>query len=114
MQGIFDEIKSIWNFLNDFFLNLSNFFKDIFIALWELVKDFFYWIFETITNLAVSIISSFDVSGIQSHTGAFGTIPSDILNVCGLLHMGTCMSIIGTALVIRLVLQLIPFVRFGS
>lgn len=114
MQGIFDEIKSIWNFLNDFFLNLSNFFKDIFISLWDFVKDFFYWIFETITNVAVGLITSLDVSGIASHTGAFGSIPAVILNVCGLLHMGTCMAIIGSALVIRFILQLIPFVRFGS
>lgn len=114
MQKLFDEIKAIWDFFDNFFFNLSGFFKDIFTSLWDLIKDFFYWIVETITNLAVSLIGSFDVSGIASHTGAFGSIPNEILNVCGLLHMGTCLSIIGTALVIRFALQLIPFVRFGS
>jgi hypothetical protein len=114
MQKIFDQLKSIWYFFNNFFENLINFFKDIFLSIWLVIQDSFYWIIEQVLNLATSAITSVDFSGINQHTGAFGSIPSDMLNVMGLCGVGTCLSIIGTALLIRLVLQLIPFVRLGS
>lgn len=114
MQKIFDALDAIYNFLINFFTYLKNFVQDIFTSAWDFFKDMFYWFFETIINLAVSVIQSLDVSAINNHIGAFGSIPAEILNVCGLLHMGTCLSILAGAITIRLLLQLIPFVRLGS
>lgn len=112
--SIYNAIKAIYNFFASFFENLANFVKDIFISIWDLVKDFFYWIFDTMINLVVLAVESIDVSGITSQTGAFGSLPAEILNVAGLLHLGTCMTIIFSAITVRLILQLIPFTRLGS
>lgn len=114
MQSVFDELKAIWQFFTNFWQGLIDFFKDIFTSIWELIKDSFIWVIEQLTQLATSAINSMDFSGINQHIGNFGALPSEILNVAGLLHLGTCMSIIGAALLIRLLLQLIPFVRLGS
>jgi len=114
MQAVFNKLHQIWLFFASFFQYLLDVVKDVFVSAWLLLKDFFYWIFETVINLAVTAASALDTSAISGHLSAFGSIPAEVLNICGLLGMGTCMSIIAAAIVIRLVLQLIPFVRLGS
>jgi hypothetical protein len=89
-------------------------FVAVFVAFWDVVKDAFSWLFEQVMAVAVSGLSSFDATGISSYAASAGTLPADILNILGLLHVGAAISIISAAIVIRLGLQLIPFVRLGS
>lgn len=95
----------------EWFLQLA---KDSFSAIWDVIKDAFCWILEQLLTLAVSAVNMLDLSGLQSYTTAWGNLPSDIINVMGLLGAGEAASIIAAAVAIRLVLQLIPFVRLGS
>jgi len=99
-------------------VDIIQWFSDIFVAifdsLWDIIKDAFSWIFEQILNIVVSILNSLDVSGLFSYCSSWGTLPSEILNVMGLCGFGDAAGVIGTAVLIRLVLQLIPFVRWGS
>jgi hypothetical protein len=59
-------------------------------------------------------LGSIDVSTLASYTGNWGSLPGDIVNIMGLLGFGDAANIIMTAISIRLLLQLIPFVRLGS
>lgn len=86
----------------------------IFTSLFELLKDVFYWLLETLLDFAISIIGEFDFSAITQYLDAFGDLPSEIINILGLIGIGESLAIIGAAIVIRMLLQLIPFVRLGS
>lgn len=93
------------------FLQLA---KDSFAAIWDVIKDAFCWILEQLLTLAVSAANSLDLSGLQTYITAWGDLPGDIINVMGLLGAGEAAGIISSAVIIRLILQLIPFTRLGS
>lgn len=92
----------------------SSLFISIFVAAWSMGKDLLSWGFDQILKVIISIISSIDVSGLQSLANSAGGVPASIVNILSILGVGTAISIISAALLIRLGLQLIPFVRLGS
>jgi hypothetical protein len=114
-------IDDILNLLISFFdtvflipLWLLNLILVIFNSVLVMLKDLFYWLVEALMYLALSALASFDLSAITPYLQSFNSLNSEILNVLGLIGFGECMVIISTALLIRLALQLIPFVRLGS
>ena len=92
----------------------STLFVAIFTAAWAMGKDTFSWLFDQVLKVAISIISTLDVSALQSLANSAGGVPASIVNILSILGVGTAVSIISAALLIRLGLQLIPFVRLGS
>lgn len=98
-------------------VNLVNWFaglfKNVFVALWDILKDVFSWLLEQLFDVVIYAVSSIDVSGLSSVEG-WGSLPSEIINVLGLLGVGAASGVIVTAIGIRLVLQLVPFTRLGS
>ena len=89
-------------------------FVAVFTALWDLLRDAACWPFEQLLDVAVSALSAIDVSGVTGQLGIFSMIPAGVAEVMSAIGAGTCFSIIASALAIRFVLQLIPFVRLGS
>lgn len=89
-------------------------FVAVFVALWDFIRDAVCWPFEQIMDIVVSAVSAIDMSGISSQVGSWGALPGELLNILGLLGVGTAASIIVAAIGVRLLLQLIPFVRLGS
>ena len=86
----------------------------IFLAVWDLIRDAFCWPFEQLLTVVKTALDAIDVSGVSGNIGVWGSLPAELLNILGLLGVGTAISIIASAIAIRLVLQLIPFVRLGS
>lgn len=86
----------------------------VFEAAWDFVRDAACWPFEQLMDIVVSAIQAIDMTGLSSQVGAWGSLPSEIANILGLLGIGTASAIIVAAIGVRLVLQLIPFVRLGS
>ncbi len=93
---------------------LGELWKDAFTASWDFMKDAFCWVIDQLLSLVVSAVGLLDVSGLQGWVSQWGTLPGEIVNVMGLLGVGTASAIIVSAAGIRLVLQLIPFTRLGS
>lgn len=89
-------------------------FVAVFVAASDLGKDLFSWLFDQVCKVIVSAIGGLDLSGLTQFAQSAGTLPASILNILGLLGVGTAISIITAAILIRLALQLIPFVRLGS
>lgn len=85
----------------------------IFLAAWDFITDGFSWAFEQVLKTAVSALTVIDFTALANYT-AGATLPASIMNILGLLGVGTAISIIVAAITIRLGLQLIPFVRLGS
>lgn len=88
--------------------------KAVFVALWDMVKDAACWPFEQMLKIVIATLNSFDTSALTGSVQGWGSLPAELLNVLGLLGVGTALTIIGAAIAIRFGLQLIPFVRLGS
>lgn len=90
-------------------------FVKVFVAIWDLLKDLFCWAFDGILGIAVSALNALDLSGLVPYAGNMWSGASgDVLNVLGLIGLGQALGIVSAAIVIRLTLQTIPFVRWGS
>lgn len=90
-------------------------FVAVFVALWDVVKDAFSWLFDQVMSVAVSAITAIDVTGLTSSAlGGWGSLPSELLNILILCGVGVAIKIITAAILVRMGLQLIPFVRLGS
>ncbi|NJD23895.1 MAG: DUF2523 domain-containing protein [Betaproteobacteria bacterium] len=87
--------------------------KDAFEAVWNMVVDAICYPVDKVLTFAVGLLQNIDVSGMQS-AGSWSSLPAEMLNILGLIGFGQCMAVIGAAILIRLGLQLIPFVRLGS
>lgn len=88
--------------------------KEVFSSAWDMVKDAFSWCFDQVLDVAISALGALDLSGLNGYTASWGALPGEIVNVMGLLGAGQAAGIIAAAVVIRLILQLIPFTRLGS
>ena len=86
----------------------------VILACWDFVRDMLTWPFEQILDIAKKAIDSINVSGVSGSVGVWGQLPGEVLNILGVLGVGTAIGIISSAIAIRLVLQLIPFVRLGN
>lgn len=104
--AIFEKVTAVLQWCVDLVLA-------VFLAFYLLVKDGFSWLFDQVLSVAVSAVGAINVSALTGISG-WSAVPGEILNVLSLLGVGTAVSIITAAIGIRIVLQLIPFVRLGS
>lgn len=96
---------------------LAGLVASVFVAAWDMLTDIFVWLFDQLLGLVVSAVQSINLSGIPGAatiTGYWSQLPAEMLNMLGYLGFGPAFAIIAAALGVRLVLQLIPFVRLGS
>lgn len=103
---LFQKIAAVIKWFSDLFVA-------IFVSIWDLLKDGFSWLFEQVLTVAVSAVGAIDTSAL-SGLGGWGSVPGEVLNIMSLLGVGTAVGIISAAILIRIALQLIPFVRLGS
>ena len=103
----------------EWLVNLFNivmsFIYSLFLSVPQIMKDFFFWIVDQLmgvmqwaANLVLSLFAPIDLSQYLT------SIPPNVSWVFMQLGLPNCLLIIGSAIVIRLTLQLIPFVRLGS
>lgn len=90
-------------------------FKAFCLTIYTFIKDAFLWFMEQLFDLVILILDGLgDLFSGLDVTQYMNGIPSEVgwvMNQCGL---GIAMGMIGTAITIRLILQLIPLVRLGS
>ncbi|PQJ84612.1 DUF2523 family protein [Aliivibrio sifiae] len=104
MEWLVELFNILISFAYSSFLSIPRMFKDLFF--W--VLDQFLTFAEWIGNLILSLFEPIDIS--QYLTG----IPPNVSWVFMMIGLPNCLIIIGSAIVIRLTLQMIPFVRLGS
>lgn len=93
---------------------VADLFVAVFEALWDLLSDTLAFAFESILDIVISAVQSIDVSVFDGVEANWGSLPGEIINVLGLLGVGQASTMILGAIGLRLLLQLIPFTRFGS
>jgi len=107
-------IETIINTWNSFWVAILALVGKIFTSLFTMLKDVFLWVIDQLLSLSTMLLGGVDLSAITQNFSVFQEIPEDVLNILGLLGFAQCMVIIGAAILIRITLQLIPFVRLGS
>lgn len=87
----------------------------VFLSMFDLGKDVLCWLFDQSLSLVVYIIVSIDIGSVSFDVNQYWSmLPETFVNVMGYLYIPQAMSMIFVAVGIRIVLQLIPFVRLGS
>lgn len=81
----------------------------------EIIKDAFLWFFEQILKLVIHALDGLGaLFSALNFTQYISLIPDSTKNMMALCGIDTCTSMIVTAIIIRIFLQLIPFTRLGS
>ena len=112
MGAFFTAILAKFTGLATFFIALATAF---FVAFWLLGTDLGVWFFEQVLDLLISILNSFSFDlSIFNLSNYLAGIPPDLANMLGLIRLGEAFTIIFSAIVIKITLQLIPFTRLGS
>lgn len=110
-------LVSVVSAITDFFSNLIKYIGalivNIFTAFFVLLKDVFFGIFESILQLITFLVSGIDFGFITS-LNYIALLPPDLINIMALVGAGEALAIITGAITVRLIMQLIPFVRLGS
>lgn len=86
--------------------------KRVFDDLWNIVTDVACWLLEGLLGIASSALSAIDTPfNPQTY---YGLIPPELGNMLGVIGVTQALSMIVAALLVRFLLQTIPFVRWGS
>jgi hypothetical protein len=105
---MWDNFLGWWQAIVDFFYSLL-------LTVFDFLKDFLFWVLDTLMGGAIGLL---DLSG-EAFTGLnplsyISSIPDETKAVMAMTGFNEAMSIIVAAIGIRFILQLIPFVRWGS
>jgi len=111
---MFDVIEAIWEAIVAFAEWIFGLVKAVFTAVWDMGVDLVAYVLDQILGFVVGLLNAINVAAFDSSLGAWGSLPSEVINVLGLIGLADCFAIIAAAIGIRLILQLIPFVRLGS
>lgn len=101
--------------LNTFLAWVLTQIEAIFGGVWDLLSDFFIFVLDKLFDLVLYIIGgmSWDFGGFSPVT-YWNQLPADLINTLNLIGVPIALGMIVTALGIRFVIQMIPFVRWGS
>lgn len=105
---MFDWVRDLWD-------SLVNFLWSLLLSIFDALKDLFIWLFSMIMDLVIFIIDGLG-SGLSALdiTQYITALPDETRQILLLTGVSDALVILTSALLIRLLLQLIPFVRLGS
>jgi len=103
-----DWLAETWNDFVDFMYRLL-------LSLMDMLKDIFIWCLEQLMNIGKLLLDGVGamMSGLDI-ASYFSQIPPETAYFLNLLGVSQAMGMIVTCLSIRFLLQIIPFVRWGS
>lgn len=85
-----------------------------FSAFWLMLTDLFCWAFDAFLGLAVTLVAAIDLGGLTAYTADWAGLPSWTIEAMQAVGLTSAIGIVAAAIVVRVILQLIPFVRLGS
>lgn len=101
-------LLTYFDWFNDLMIRLS-------LTLFDMLSDLFIALFDLIMLVVIPLITGLlDSLDFINLTGYIDLLPAEAKNFMQLIGFGQAFSIIISALIIKLLLQLIPFVRLGS
>lgn len=83
------------------------------LTLFDLLKDAFIWIFKSVVDLAIDFFNQITDGASWDLSQYITALPPEVTQVMGALGLGNAMGIIASALLIRFLMGLVPFIRLG-
>lgn len=94
---------------------LTEFFYRLYLTFVDALQDLFFWCIESVCNAVTFVLSSvFSLFNQIDASQYMGSIPPTVSWVFIQIGVPNALIIISSALVTRMMLQLIPFTRLGS
>jgi hypothetical protein len=108
LRAILDWLAHRWNDMIDYLWRLV-------LSLYDMLKDFFMWIMESLLAIGVFLLDGvgYMLDGLDI-AQFFAFIPPETAYMLNITGVSQGMGMIVTCLGIRFILQMIPFVRWGS
>ncbi|MBU0730205.1 MAG: DUF2523 domain-containing protein [Proteobacteria bacterium] len=104
-------MQGIINFINSFFSGLWNIVKQGTFILLDSISTIFYMLFDGFLFVVTNLISTLDLSALAFNTYAeWANLPPQSIYLINQLALPQCAAIIGAAMLIRMILNLIPAV----
>jgi len=103
------------SWLNAFTAWIVTVIGSVFVGLWSMLTYFFIFVLDSLFDLVLYIVGgmSWDFTTFNPVT-YWNQLPASLISVLNLIGVPIALGMIVTALGIRFILQLIPFVRWGS
>ncbi len=105
----------MWDWIVVQFETLVNAIYNVYVSIRNVLFDIPPWILDQVLSIASALLGSvlailepIDISQYLS------SLPSEVSWTLSMIGIPQCLAIISTAIVVRLLLQLIPFTRLGS
>lgn len=97
------------------FNKLIEFMYQLLLSLITMLKDMVYWVVEQFMEVVNSALSSAVALFQPVDVGQYlQSIPPNVAWVMGAVGLPQCLSLIISAIALRMILQLVPFTRLGS
>lgn len=112
LTSLDDKLYEVVEYIVDF----AKWLVDFVVVLFSILGDFLLGLFLKFLDMVLSaVVALLDLIEIPFDPSTYyGMIPGDVASVLGAIGLPQAMSMIVAAILIRLVLQLIPFTRLGS
>jgi len=107
-------MQSVIDFFKEAFLYLYQKLESVVLTMFDMLKDFLFWMVDILLGFAIGILNTFAIPLNWNPAEYISALPDEVINMMGLIGLGDATVIITTAILIRLGMQLIPFVRLGS
>lgn len=97
------------------FNDIIDFFWRLVLSVFDMLKDLFYFIIDALLSVGVGILDGLGVLMSGLDIAPFITaLPPETLSIMTQIGISQALGMIVTCLGIRFILQMIPFVRWGS
>lgn len=83
------------------------------LTFFDLLKDFFFWIMEAVIVAAIEFFNQITDGTSWDLSQYITALPSEVTQVMGALGFGNALAIVGSALLIRFLMGLVPLIRLG-
>ena len=105
----------MWETIKQWWQTCVDFFYRIVLTVFDFFKDFLFYCLDTLMSIAIGFLDLVGTGfGTLNPLQYFSQIPAETQAMMQATGFNDCMTIIVTAIGIRFLLQLIPFVRWGS
>lgn len=101
--------------LNDALKYILELFKQLAITIFDVVADVFLFVLDSLMFAVITLFNGFvDLLEFLNFSEYYDYLPSDFVDAAGALGLGQVFTIVLSAHAIKIILQLIPFVRLGA
>ena len=107
LNYILAKINAIWQWC-------ATLVVEIFKAVWNMFMDAVCWTLDAFYGLVVAAVNEIDPGAIPDLSQYWAQLPMGMLDMLAVIGFAEALAIVFAALIIRFILQLIPFIRLGS